>query len=457
MLMLVTVTVAGGLAVWSSANLQSSFRSLNRADAFGIAEAGIEYYRWHLAHAPQDFQDGTGQVGPYVHPFYNKDGDRVGTYTLDITPPPSGSTVVKIRSTGTILADPSVKKIIDVRMAIPSLAKYAVVVANDVRFGAGTEIFGPVHSNGGVHFDGVAHNLVSSAQTTYSDPDHSGSQEWAVHTHASSVDPLPPTALPSRPDVFMAGRTVSVPALDFDGMALNLSQIKTDAIAGGFYASSSAALGYDVVFKTNDTFDLYKVTALTAAPQNCTNSAGQSGWGTWSIGAETLIGNRPNPANGRLFLEDNVWVRGQINGARITLGAGRFPDNVATRAAITVNSDLRYTSYDGTDVLGLVAQKDINVGLVSSDTLRIDAALIAENGRAGRYYYDLNCGANYVRSTLTLYGMIASRLRYGFAYTDNTGYITRNLTYDANLLFSPPPAMPLTGDQYTILSWDEVQ
>jgi hypothetical protein len=123
---------------------------------------------------------------------------------------------------------------------------------------------------------------------------------------------------------------------------------------------------------------------------------------------------------------------------------------------------LRYTNYDGQDVLALIAQKNVNVGLVSAATLRIDAALVAKTGRVGRYYYgppgggSNRCSPYHSRTTLTLFGMIATNQRYGFAYTDNTGYTTRNITYDGNLLYGPPPSFPLTGDQYEVLSWKEI-
>ena len=53
--------------------------------------------------------------------------------------------------------------------------------------------------------------------------------------------------------------------------------------------------------------------------------------------------------------------------------------------------------------------------------------------------------------------MIASSQRYGFAYTDGTGYQTRNLVYDTNLLYGPPPSFPLTTDSYEVLSWKELK
>ena len=94
--------------------------------------------------------------------------------------------------------------------------------------------------------------------------------------------------------------------------------------------------------------------------------------------------------------------------------------------------------------------------MVSDNNLRIDAAVIAQNGRVGRYFYNSNCSSYSVRSTLTLWGMIATNLRYGFAYTDGTGYQTRNINYDASLLYGPPPNFPLTSDQYVTLTWQEI-
>jgi len=453
----VAIIILSGLIIWVDVNLKSAYRSIHRDSAFRIAEAGIEYYRWHLAHAPLDFKDGTGQAGPYTHNFRDKSGNIIGKFKLEITPPPLGSTVVTIRSTGTVEGVSGLEKSIEIKMAKPSFAKYAVVLNDNVRFGPGTNVFGQIHSNGGIRFDGLAHNIVTSAVPQYDDPDHSGSNEFGVHTHIAPIDPIPPAAVPSRTDVFMAGRQFPVPAVDFTGITQSLSQIKTGAQASGRYFGPSGSKGYDIVLKTNDTFDVYKVTALTSPLGGCSNSLNQLGWGTWSISTETLLGNYTIPANGLIFIEDHAWVRGQINTARATIASGKFPDNSNTRTSITVNKDLLYTNYDGQDILSLIAQNNLNIGLVSNNVLRVDAAIIAQNGRVGRYYYSSSCGSNYVRSTITSYGMIGSYQRYGFAYTDNTGYTTRNLIYDSYLLYGPPPSFPLTSDYYEQIFWNEVK
>src|SRR3989344_2470822 len=138
----VTVIMVSGFALWAGSFLNLSLRDFNKASAFSISEAGIEYYRWHLAHAASDFQDGTGQPGPYIHDFYDKSGNLIGKFKLEITPPPIGSTVATIRSTGTVDGISGLEKTIEVKMAKPSFAKYAVVLNDNVRFGSGTEVFG---------------------------------------------------------------------------------------------------------------------------------------------------------------------------------------------------------------------------------------------------------------------------------------------------------------------------
>ena len=226
--------------------------------------------------------------------------------------------------------------------------------------------------------------------------------------------------------------------------------MKNDAVANGYWRTGSGSLGYHITLKTNDTFDLRKVTKLYSIG-SCSNER-------WSIQTDNLIGNYPLPSNGIIFLEDNIWVDGKINSARVTIIAALLPDNPGTRKNITINNDLLYTNYDGSDTVGLIAQNNINVGLMSDDDLQIDASLIAQKGRVGRFYYNSSCSATYYkRQTLTLNGMIASAIRYGFAYTDDTGYQIRNLNYDSDLLYSPPPSFPLTSDQYTTISWEEIK
>src|SRR3989344_635108 len=92
-----------GFVSWADVYVRSVSRSTDNSQAFTIAEAGIEYYRWHLAHAPLDFTDGNStSTGPYIHPYYDKTGNKIGQFELVITAPASGTTIIAIESTGKV-------------------------------------------------------------------------------------------------------------------------------------------------------------------------------------------------------------------------------------------------------------------------------------------------------------------------------------------------------------------
>ena len=475
----ISVVILSGFVGWGVMSVRVARHSEAREQALQIAEAGIDYYRWHLAHAESDYQDGTGAAGPYVHDYNNKNDVKIGTFSLAITPPPLGSTLVTITSTGSVLSDPTVGRTIQTKLAKPSFAKYAVA-SNDFEWEEDVEIFGPYHTNGGIHFSSnvLAHNVVTSARVTITDPDY-GNRAWGAYYCVSAPgcsgagdDPVPPNPVPTpppiptaNPAVFAAGRQIGVPALDFAGLLADLADIKTSAQAGGKYYAPSGVLGYHIILKPTGTFDIKKVTALVAVSQACINDSKfmDPGGGSWSIQTETLDPadtDVPYPANGLIFVEDNVWVNGTINGARLVVAAARFPDAPATRANITVNADIRYTNFDGTDVIGLIAQNYIRAGLISPDVLHIDGVLMAQTGAVWRDYYPVgNCGGTGLRTRIEIMGSVISAIRYNFSYWCGywcSGYQRYVLTYDPQLLFAPPPSFPLTTDKYQIMSWDEI-
>lgn len=452
---------------WAQTTLIASSRLYHYEVAYHIAEAGIEYYRWHLAHSPTDYNDGTNSTGdgPFTHTYEDKDGVAIGSYDLYITEPTVASPYVRIRSVGRSDEFPAIERSIVVDMAMPSLVQFAIASNSDVRIGEGTEVIGPLHSNAGIRFDGLARNIVSSSLQTYDDPDHGGANEWSVHTHVGTGDtaypndPTDPTE--DHPEVFTSGRMFQRPAIDFNAITVDLASIKTQAQEDGYYYPPSNNQGWHLVFKTNGTMDVYTVTSQMSTPQGCPNygnSPHQSMWGMWSITGETLYENTPIPPTNVIFFEDNVWVDGQIPaGTRVTIAAARLPDIPSSRRNIIVNRDLLYSSYasDATDVIGLIAQNNVIVGFDAENDLRIDAAMIAQQGKIGRFYHSNGCGVQYVRNSITSYGAIISNQRYGFAYTDGTGYQTRVIEYDPKLFYNPPPLFPHSSSEYAILRWEE--
>jgi hypothetical protein len=456
---------------WGTVLFRSSRHLEQFEKAYHAAEAGIEYYRWHLAHSPNDYRDGTNSTenGPFTHDFLNVDGDKIGEFDLYIEEPTTDQPFIRIRSVGRNLETPPTEREIVVDIAYPSLINYAIASNSNIRVGAGTEVFGPFHSNGGIYMDGTAYNLVSSSLETYDDPDHTGPYEWAVHTHANGGDtdyPNDPSDPEDHPEIFRAGREFQAPTIDFNGITSDLASMKTTAIDSGHYYPPSNGQGWEIILKTDGTFDIYQVSSTMNPPAGCTqpppSTQYQTGWGTWSINNKTFYENRAYPDDGLIFFEDNVWVSGSIDGVRLTVVAAQFPDVPSQRKNIIVNSDVTYANgneLSANERLGLIAQNNFIIGFYSEEDLEIDAAVIAQNGRVGRYYYDpdtAKCGAtDSVKDVITLFGSIISNQRYGFAYTNNTGYLTRVINYDNRMFYGPPPYFPTLLNEYAIIRWDE--
>ena len=442
--------------------LKLSRQKVAYSQALQIAEAGVNYYRWVLYHEHEEYCNnetciGSPNYGPYgPYAYTDSSGKNIlGYYQLYITPPAqNGSTIVNIKSIGWLNDYPNIKRVIEVKCGIPAWSSYSTLSGGDIRFGEGTEVWGPIHSNGGIRFDGISHNLITSSLLSYNDPDHSSSKEFGVHTHHDTVDPFPdsnnpPQNVPARNDVFMAGRSFPVPSISFSLLDTYASTTLGLANNGGLVLPSSGTYGYHITLQADDSLVIDKVTNVSG---NC------SGDPTDRILSFSSYMTTTTPPNGIIFVKDKVWVDGHIDGNRITILAFKEPIT-GNNTDIVINNDITYTKYDGTDAIGLIAQRNVNVGLYSEDNLQIDAALIAKEGRVGRFAFAWSdsgsCSKDYWnQNTITINGAIATRTRYGFAWTSGSGYTNRNINYDNNLTFTPPPHFPTTGE-YTFISWDE--
>ncbi len=172
-----------GLLSYATMQIKVTRSAVYDQQAFQIAEAGANYYQWHLAHFPTDFWDGNASTtpGPYVHNYLDTDSGQVlGQFSLSITPPATGTTVTTIVSTGTVVGNVKEKRTVTVRYGIPSLAQYAFLTNGDAWIGPDESVNGQFFSNGGVRFDGTGNAPIMSAKSTYT------CQSW-------SGDPCPHT------------------------------------------------------------------------------------------------------------------------------------------------------------------------------------------------------------------------------------------------------------------------
>ena len=111
------MTIIYALLLTLSLQLNFSNRQVASEQALSIAEAGIDFYLWHLSHAPDDFSS-------IIHTYSDPQGGEIGEFSLDITPPPAGSTIITIQSTGKTFDYPNITRTIKVQYGKKSFSQY---------------------------------------------------------------------------------------------------------------------------------------------------------------------------------------------------------------------------------------------------------------------------------------------------------------------------------------------
>lgn len=442
------IIVIYGLIFLLSNQLDLTFRQTASDQSLYIAEAGINYYRWHLSHSPNIFTDNpdTNCKDPNNNPchFYkDPQGKTIGKYTLEITPPSNGSSTVDIISTGFMDGFENTKRTIKASYGIQSLTRFSHLSNASTWYGSGITINGLIHSNTGIRMDGINTSLVTSAQEDYKCGQDTG----------CSPTQTKPGVWGSGPNSYLW--KYPVPPIDFDSILFDFSTMKNGAIENGLYLEDAKKMGYHIVFKSNGTFDLFLVTQTDSNHAYSINEGCRRWYSI--IKKEDLINNYSVQENPVIFAENDVWVDGIVNG-KITIGVASFPLQ-SKKVNIWINNNITYLAKDGNHTLGLIAQDDIFFGRDIPDNYEIDAALMAQNGKVMRHGYLDNCGENpySVRNSLTIYGSIISNEKSYWNYGSEplSGFRIRTITYDSNLLYNPPPYFPTNGE-YELINWEEI-
>lgn len=423
----------------------------NRHKALQMAEAGLEYYRWHLAHWPNDFKDGTSGPGPYVHSVNDPEGGLMGYFSLDIS---GGSfcgqtNTVDITSTAWTTADPTYQRVLFARYTRPSVASYSTITNSNVWVGNDRVITGPYHSNGGIRMDGTHNADVTSGVATWS---------------CTSSFGCSPTQ--TKNGVFGSGGPSSLwafpkPTVDFGGITIDLAELKGYATSSGRYFAPSGNYGYRAVFNADGTVTVSRVTNATQVwgytietgwLQERPVIASTAGTATYTIPATCPV----------LFFEDNVWVEGVVNG-KVTLAAARITGS--PQRSIILNGNLTYANT--TSGITAIAQHNVLVGLQTPNVMTINGVFIAQNGRFGRNHYTASGSYGLpssldpfvTRSTLNTNGSVVSNGRVGTKWTSGSvfisGYSQRYDSYDRALAEFPPAFTPTVSDDYEFVKWSD--
>ena len=422
--------------------------------ALAIAEAGIEYYKWHLAHFPNDLQNGTGAAGPYTITYTDPEGANAGTIVLKITGNNTCglSTSIQLESKGTANGSTN-SATIYARYARPTVAQYSYVINDSVWAGSDRVINGPYHSNGGIRMDGTANAPVTSSLSTWS---------------CTSSYGCSPTA--TKPGVWGAGPNQDLwsyptPQVDFSAIAADFSGLKTTAQAQGIYfprysngnGGVSFYKGYHLKFKSDGTVDVYRVgseynTGIYATADGSADTSDYT-----RIRNETLYGNYAIPVGCRLiFVEDHVWVEGVVANKVTVVSADTAHSGVDTNVILPGN--ITYATTDGNSGITIIAEKNVLISPDSPTNMTLNGIFIAQGGTFGRNLYA--CPSSFEpRGTLTLYGTTVSNKRTGTKWTDGCGagsdggYQSRIDTYDRKLSTNPPPFTPYTSSDYSFIDW----
>lgn len=438
-----------------------SLAKQNREQAFRFAETGVEYYKWFLAHFPTDLQNGTGGPGPYIVTVNDPEGGAIGSYELTISGVSHCGVIssVDIQSVGKTVADPTYARTLSARYARPSVAEYAYIINNAVWAFSDRVISGKYHSNNGIHMDASINAPVTSAVAT-----------WLC----TSTFGCSPSA--TRNGVFGIGNnqqlwSYPVPQIDFNGISVDLTNMKTYAQSQGIYFASTTSYGWHVTFKNDDTIDVFNVTGTTQV----WGYSSQDGWVQERpvIASETFVGNYAIPAScSVIFMEDNLWVDGVVSGKRTIVAADVSSPSVDR--SVWINGDLTYVADDGTHGLTVIGEHNVLLGLNTPDVLDMRGIYIAQKGRFGRNRYCASeCDGSHsgseglpaaldpyvLRSQLTLIGSIVSNGREGTQWKSGStvvsGYQTRINSYDNKLATDPPPMTPYTSSDYRLIQWKE--
>lgn len=380
--------------------------------ALNIAEAGLNYYMWHLNHNATDYKDGQSTpttpdpnlgYGPYTHNYIDTNGVTQGTYTLWLKPAGNGSTIVTVRSIGQ--ASDGTKRTVQAQIGNPSFASYGLVSDSEFWFGPSETANGPIFSNVGIHLDGPNTDVAGAANATYV-PQATYGGDGASHPGVW-CDP----SVTSPINCLTRNKTTwhyPLPTVNFNQVSGSLCTMKKVAFGDypatyGSYLSQSnpcsttpparqpsyipqtssigaysTTKGYLILLKNvagNPVYDLYQVNAEN---DRATNYA-------TALTTTAVATNISLPPSGVIFVEDNVWVLTPTNfHGRVTIASGRLA--TSTNTNIVISGPLAYSTKNGSDAIGLVSEGSIDVAPYAPPssgafTFEIDGALLAENGQ----------------------------------------------------------------------------
>ncbi|GAH01057.1 unnamed protein product, partial [marine sediment metagenome] len=206
--------------------LRASVKKAAWNESLHLAEAGIDYYKWCL----NNEAEGNCLLDKN---YYDPAGNLMGEFSLDIdTTLSCGETIQRnITSSGWTEDFPNTKRKVAVSYGRTSVARFAYLLNDNVWAGPDREVKGFYHSNGGIRMDGENQSLVSSNRETWVCTSSFGCSVGSCPSDCSvegwnCVCPgVFTTTNNAQTDLF----DYPVPSFDFEGITIDLAQIKAAA------------------------------------------------------------------------------------------------------------------------------------------------------------------------------------------------------------------------------------
>lgn len=454
------ILILGAIFNFILEEIKTTNKKLSWHQSLEIAESGVFYNLWCK---------NNGIECPTEREFKDIMGNLVGKSVIQVSSNFNcGSEISsQILSTGFTFQYPKIQRKIKIFFGKESVGKFSYLLNSDVWIGSDHIVFGPYHSNGGIRFDGQNLSTVSS-----------GKEKW-VCTSSFGCGPqgvgyglglCPPecqiinkecicpgvfsTTQVSKRDLFL------YPSLsfDFEGITLDLSQLKRISQNSGIYLPPSNQInskgkGWHLIFKEDGTVEARIITELS-----CTlgySLEEDYKLDCFTISKEVFYQNFTISQNcSAIFVEDNLWPEGKIRGKVVLASANLINPTINTDTILQGNLD--YTTLEGTDGLTLISQRNILIGPDSPNYMILRGIFIAQKGRFGRNHYQQN-----IKESLKIHGSVISNGRVSTQWVNQgghiiSGYKRRESFIDRNLIYNPPPFTPSLSLEFQPVLWEEL-
>ncbi|MEA3452765.1 MAG: hypothetical protein U9Q96_00300 [Patescibacteria group bacterium] len=470
----VFLLILAGLLSFILSQLRQAKYELAYEQSLHVAESGLDRYKWYLIQKSQEIFGGEeigcppsdcADCAECEYELALPGVGVVGKYQLEIDEDRSCGVSVAMGVTviGWTPQFPDVRRKIRVRYIKPSVAEYSYILNHDVWAGADRIIMGPYHSNGGIRMDATNNSLVMSEQ-----------EEWVcTHSYGCTSCPSDCEWIPGEecvcPGVFTTANgnqdffRIGSSHFDFEGITVDLGRIKSltqplpEGDGKGLYFPPSDEEGYHVIIDDR-TLSVSKITELSRV-RAYTEEEGYH-WEYSIISEEGAAIEYILEDCGLIYIEDNVWIEGEIGG-RMTLAVANLI-NPEEEVNAWLKGNIEYKYGGNADGFVLISQQDVLISPDSPQYMDLHGIFIAQTGKFGINYYSAAWYPSYgKKEELNIYGTIVSNGRVGTQWTSGgspvSGYMERENLYNPELGYYPPPFLPCISEEFSYRGWEEIQ